>query len=108
MIDAVECPGQVRVKDPSPLAAVAAQRLENDLDRVVAAPSGPEPVGSRFEPGLPFGFQRVLHACLLHAVGDHRDGVFILPLLQVGCLDVFVCDAGLCCAGRAALADLVM
>jgi hypothetical protein len=85
MLDRVECPGQIRVQDPSTLAAIAAQRLEDDLDRVVAAAAGPESVGSRLEPGLPFGFQRVLHACLLHAVSDHGNPEWAL-LLRVPCL----------------------
>ena len=71
MRNRVECPGQVRVQDPPALAAVAAQRLEDGLDRVVAAPARPESVRSRLEPGLPLGFQRVFHASLLRAIRDH-------------------------------------
>jgi hypothetical protein len=71
VVDRVEGPGQIRVQDPSTLAAIAAQRLEDDLDRVMAAPTRPKPVGSRLEPGLPLGLQRVLHARLLRAIGDH-------------------------------------
>ncbi len=73
MVDVVEGPGQVCVQDPPALAAVAAQRLEDDLDRVVATAARPEPVTAGLEPGLPLWLQRILHACLLHAIGDHRN-----------------------------------
>ena len=80
MRNRVKCPGQVRVQDPPALAAVAAQRLEDGLDRVMAGAARPEAVRSRLEPGLPLGFQRVLHASLLHAIGDHgnAEGTLLL------------------------------
>ncbi len=69
VIDAVERSGQIGVEYPSTLCALTAQRLEDGLDGVVAAAPRPKPIGPRFEARLPLGFQRVLHASLLHAIG---------------------------------------
>src|SRR2546421_4366081 len=82
VIDVVERPGQVGVEDPLALRALAVQRREDHLDRVMSATPRPESVGSRLEAGLPLGLQRILHPCLLHAVRDDRDGDFILILLS--------------------------
>ena len=82
MIDAVECRRQIRVKSPEPFRVPSLDYLVNRLDRVVAATAGPEAVGLRLEPCLPFGLQCVFHPCLQHAISYHRDGRFILPLLS--------------------------
>src|SRR6266496_195047 len=73
MIDSVECGFQVRVQYPHPVRTLAGHRGEDDLDRVMAAATWPEPVLPGVQPGLPFGFQRVTHPGLLGAVGDGRN-----------------------------------
>jgi hypothetical protein len=73
VIDVVERPGQIGVEDPPTFRALAAQCHEDVLDRIVAAAPRPESVGSRLEARLPLGLQRILHACLLHAVRDDRN-----------------------------------
>src|SRR5205814_5629752 len=56
--------------------------LEDGLDRVMAAAAGPETIRPRLEPRFPLRLQRAGHDCLQYAVSGHRDGRFILPLLQ--------------------------
>ena len=73
MIDAVECRRQIRVKSPEPFRVPSLDYLVNRLDRVVAATAGPEAVGLRLEPCLPFGLQCVFHPCLQHAISYHRN-----------------------------------
>jgi len=51
------------------------------LDRVLAATAWSKPIGSGFEPSLPFRFQRTDGQGLQRPIGDDRDGGFILPLL---------------------------
>jgi site-specific DNA recombinase len=96
--DAVERARQVSVKNPHP-AAVAAQGAEQEPDRVVAGPARPEPVRPGLEAGLPLGFQRIADPGLMAPVHDHRDGRFILVLLQP-CVGMFGRGAGLCWPGR--------
>ncbi len=95
MVDSVECGFQVRVKYPHTFSGLAAYRVEDSLDRVLAAAARPEPVLPRVQPDLPFGFQRVTHPGLLGAVSDGRDGRFILSLLQP-CVGMFPLDLGVC------------
>jgi hypothetical protein len=52
VIDSVERRFQVRVQDPQPFGGLAAQRVENGLDRVLAATARSKPIGSGLEPGL--------------------------------------------------------
>ena len=71
MTEPVECRLQVRVQYPQPAGILAGCRGVDGHDRVMAAPARPEPVGSRLEPGLPLGFQRVHRQGLKRPVGDH-------------------------------------
>ena len=93
--DPVERRCQVRVEYPPAGRAGALGNLVDGLDRVVAAAARPKAIRPRLEPRFPLRLQCTGHPRLLHAVGDHRDGRFILPLLQprVGMLRV---DADLC------------
>jgi site-specific DNA recombinase len=59
VVDAVERGGQIRVQDPHTVRGLAADRVEDGLDRVLTAPAGPEAVRLRLEPGLPLRLQRV-------------------------------------------------
>ena len=68
----------------------ALQRPVDRLDRVVTATSGPEPVRSRLEPGLPLRLQRVGDPGLLHPVDDHRNAE--RTLLPVRLRDVHPLD----------------
>src|SRR5258707_13315744 len=98
MPDPVERARQVRVQRPHAPGQGALARVEYGRDRVVAAPSRPEPVGSGLEPGLPLGLQRVPDPCLMTTVHYHRDGAFIMPLLQSG-VWMSGCGTGLCWQG---------
>ena len=71
MVDSVERRGQVRVQNPQPLRVLAAQRVEQRLDRVLTASTRPKPIRFGFEPGLPFGFQCVTHPRLMAPVHNH-------------------------------------
>jgi hypothetical protein len=73
VVDPVERCCQVRVQDPRPLRVLALGDGEDRLDRVMTAPTGPETVAPRLEPGLPLGLQRIQHHGLRRPVGDHRD-----------------------------------
>ena len=98
MIDPVERRCQVRVEHPPPSRARAIAALgclEDSLDRVMAAAAGPEAIRPRLEPRLPLWLQRIGRPRLLRAVGDDRDGRFILPLLQPR-VGMFRVDADLC------------
>ena len=55
----------------TPAWARAFQRGEQRGDRVGTATARPEPIRLGFEPGLPFGFQRVTDPCLVAPVGQH-------------------------------------
>ena len=85
MVDPVERRRQVRVEDPHPLGPLALAGGVDRLDRVVTATAGPESIGSRLEPCLPLGLQRVDHHRLQCAVGDHRYPEW--TLLSVGLRD---------------------
>src|SRR6266498_4768849 len=82
VIDSVERRFQARVQDPQPFGGLAAQRVEDGLDRVLAATSRPEPVGSGLEPGLPLGLQRI--ADMLAGPRCHRawDDGALLSVMQ--------------------------
>jgi hypothetical protein len=67
----VKCRCQVGVEYPQPPGVLAGCRGVDGHDRVMAAPAGPESVGSRLEPGLPLGLQRVQRQGLKRPVGDH-------------------------------------
>jgi len=82
VVDSVERRGQVRVQHPQPLRVLAAHRVEQGLDRVLAAPTRPKPIRFGFEPGLPFGFQCVTHPRLVAPVHDHGNAEW--ALLSVG------------------------
>ena len=71
MVEPVECRRQVGVEHPQTFRVGAAGRRVDGHDRVVAATARPKPVGLRFEPGLPLGFQRVDRQGLQGPVGDH-------------------------------------
>jgi hypothetical protein len=71
MADPVERRRQVRVQHPPPGRAGALAHLVDGLDRVMAATAGPESIGPRLEPCLPFGLQRVRRQGLQRPVGDH-------------------------------------
>jgi site-specific DNA recombinase len=71
VIDLVERRRQVSVENPHPLGARPLADGIDRLNRVVAAATRPEPVGSGLEPGLPLGFQRVTDPSLVTAVRDH-------------------------------------
>ena len=73
VVDSVERRGQVRVQHPQPLRVLAAQRVEQGLDRVLTASPRPKSRRFGFEPGLPFGLQRVTHPRLVAPVHDHGD-----------------------------------
>ena len=73
VIDLVERRRQVGVKNPHPLGARPLADGVDRLDRVMAASARPEPVRTRFEPGLPLGFQRVTDPSLVASVHDHRN-----------------------------------
>ena len=82
MVDPVECRGQVGVHDPHARGTLATQRLEDGGNGIMAAAARPEPVAAGFEPDLPFGLQGVADPCLVTPIHEHRDGCFILLLLQ--------------------------
>src|SRR5664280_3551090 len=84
MIDPVERRRQVRVQHPLPLGVCTPRDMEDGVDRVMATPARPEPVGPWLESGFPLGFQRVDHASLQHAINDDGDGAFILRSLPCG------------------------
>jgi hypothetical protein len=54
-------------------ACAALARLEDGLDRVMAATDGPEAIRPRLKPRLPLRFQCVSRHGLQRPVGDHRD-----------------------------------
>jgi hypothetical protein len=62
---------QVGIEHPQPLGELAARRDVDGHDRVMAAAAGPESVGLRLEPGLPFRLQRTQRQRLKGPVGDH-------------------------------------
>ena len=78
MVDSVERRGQVRVQNPQPFRVLAAHRVEQGLDRVLAASTRPKPIRFGFEPGLPFGFQCVTHPRLMAPVHDHGNAEWAL------------------------------
>ena len=71
MIDSVERRRQIRIEHPPPAGSRPPDGAEDRRDRVVAATARPESVGSRLEPCLPLGFQRVDDPCLKAPVDDH-------------------------------------
>ena len=71
MAEPVKCRLQVGVEHPQSPGILAGCRGVDGHDRVMAAPARPEPVGSRLEPGLPLGLQRVQRQGLQRPVGDH-------------------------------------
>jgi len=71
MAEPVKCRLQVGVEHPQSPGILAGCRGVDGHDRVMAAPAGPEAVGSRLEPGLPLGLQRVQRQGLQRPVGDH-------------------------------------
>jgi hypothetical protein len=81
MIDTVERGRQVGIENPLTLGPAALESPVDRLDRVVAATSGPEPVGTRFEPRLPLRLQGIGDPGLLHPIGQHRNPE--RPLLAV-------------------------
>ena len=78
VVDSVERRGQVRVQHPQPFRVLAAHRVEQGLDRVLTASTRPKPIRFGFEPGLPFGFQRVTHPRLMAPVHDHGNAEWAL------------------------------
>ena len=78
VVDSVERRGQVRVQNPQPFRVLAAHRVEQGLDRVLTASTRPKPIRFGFEPGLPFGFQRVTHPRLMAPVDDHGNAEWAL------------------------------
>jgi len=74
MIDPVERRCQVRVQGPPPLGVRTFGDVEDGLDRIMATTARPKPIGLRFEPCLPLGFQCVDDAGLEHPVDEHGDG----------------------------------
>ena len=90
MVDPIERRGQVRVQNPQPFRVLAAHRVEQGLDRVLTASTRPKPIRFGFEPGLPFGFQRVTHPRLMAPVGNHGNAewaLFSIGLRYVHSLD---------------------
>jgi hypothetical protein len=71
MVDVVECGTQVRVKYPPALRVLPATHDMDDGDRVLAASTQPEPIGSGREPGLPLRFQCITATRLVDAIGQH-------------------------------------
>jgi hypothetical protein len=85
MIDFVERRRQVGVYDPHPLA-LAFQRGEQRSDRIGAAAARSESIRLGFEPGLPFGFQRVADPRLMAAVGERGNAKW--AVFSVGLRDI--------------------
>ena len=73
VIDLVERRRQIRVEHPLALRAFALRNLVDRCDRVMAATTGPKPIGPRLEPRLPLGLQRAHDPRLLRTVEDHGD-----------------------------------
>ena len=57
MIDPVECRRQVGVEHPTAARVWTPGHMEDGLDGVMAATTGPKPIGLRLEACLPLGFQ---------------------------------------------------
>ena len=72
MINFVECGGQIRVQTPIPVSACGPLRVVKDgIDGVGATPTRAKPIGTGFEPGLPFGLQRVTDPRLMTPIHEH-------------------------------------
>jgi hypothetical protein len=82
VIDAVECRSQVRVQHPPPDRVLPVDGVEDGLDRVLAAASGPKPIRSRLEPGFPFRLQRGRHPSLQDPVDDHGNAERTTPAVR--------------------------
>jgi hypothetical protein len=79
VVDGVKARLDIRIQHPPVTEGAEVVDLG---DSVVRAPPGPEPIRDRLKIGLEDRFQDQLQCCLDDAVGDGRDGDFILPLLQ--------------------------
>src|ERR1700682_5947276 len=80
----------MRIKNPPPFGSCPIERGIQGTDRIGAAASGPKPVGTGLEPGLPLRLQRVTDPRLMAPVHDRGDTE--RPLLAVGLRNVHTSD----------------
>ncbi len=76
-------PSTPRYPRPAPTGNPGCRTSESQRSRHARAARA-EPIRDRHEVGLEDRFQNHLQRSLNDPVGDRRDGVFILPLLQSG------------------------
>ena len=78
MVDSVERGRQIGVQNPHPLGMRPFERGKQGTDGVGTTTTRAKPVGTRFEPGLPLGLQRVTDPRLMTPIHEHWNSEWAL------------------------------
>src|SRR4029079_19055224 len=84
MVDCVERGRQIGVQNPHPLSTRPFERGKQGTDGVGTTTTRAKPVGTRVEPGLPLGLQRVADPRLMTPIHEHWNSYWTLVAMALG------------------------